>query len=262
MTKTTAETIALVQLSNSVLLRAVSDALSYDLQIAPIVIASQPGIGTTTLLSGMARGMTDDMVEIRCAQISETDLERLPVLHEGEIQMREPSLSVVGRALKKETGSFLLLDDALANGENVLRAVLAQIARDAVGPVVVAIRVDLDQEEQALRIVQDELGLHSAHVPTARLAIDPSRPPIAQPVLLSGSMQLEGSKRGERYMEMYVSEPFDQTIRFTILAKPDQDDDDLNDAVFALSNDRDPVFARLEIVDGHLECTTDDITNS
>lgn len=262
MSRIDPELVARIQLSNSVLLRAVSDALSYDLQIAPIVIASQRGIGTSNMFSGIARGMTESYVEIRCAQMSDAELERLPVLHEGQLQAREPSLSVIGHALKNEMGSFILLDDAVSCGENVLRAVLSQISREAIGPVVVAIRVDLDQEEQALGIVKDELGLHRAHVPTARLAVDTSKAPVAQPVLLSGSMQLEGSKRGERYMEMYVSQPFDQNIRFTIDAKPDQDDDDLNEAIDALSNDRDPVFARLQIVDGWLRCTTDDITNS
>jgi len=260
MTKINAETVARIQLSNSVLLRAVSDALSYDLQIAPIVIASAPGIATANLLTAIARSMFGgNCVEIRCAQMHESELEPQPVLRNGEIEMLKPSLSVVRNAISAELGSLILLDDAVA-GEAVTRAVLAQIAREAVGPVIVAIQVSTSEEEQALRIVKDEIGLHRAHVPTARLAVDASRAPVAQPVLLSGSMQLQGSKCGERYMEMYVAEPFDQDIRFTIVAKPDQDDDAMNAAIW--TEDRDPVFARLEVVRGSLQCTTDDITCS
>jgi hypothetical protein len=264
MTKIDPELVARIHSNQSILLRTISDALSYDMQIVPVVVAAGVGMGVNTMLSGIGRALFDGRnVEIRCAQIEPSDFDELPVLNRGQIEMRKPRISILQDTVTSEAGSLVVLDEAVHDGGHLLSKILTQTSEQAKGPVVVAIHVRPDEERLALAVIEEAIGIHRAHVPTARLSIDLSEPQPSQPVLVSGGMQQDGAKRCERYMELTIQEPYEQTLRLTVNAKPDQDDDALNETLWNLLNaDGSSVFARLEIVDGWLECTTDDLTNA
>lgn len=263
MTKIDPELVARIHSNQSLLLRTISDALSYDMQIVPVIVAADIGMGVSTMLSGIGRALFDGKcIEFRCAQIGAHEFDELPVLNHGQIEMRKPRISILKDTTASEAGSLVILDEAVNDDGFVLSKILKQISEDAKGPVVAVLHVRHDEEQLALALIEDVLGIHRAHVPTARLSIDMSRPQPSQPVLVSGGMQQDGAKRCERYMELTVQEPYEQTLRLTVNATSDQDDDALNEALWNLLNDESKtVFARLEVVDGWLECTTDDLTN-
>lgn len=264
MTKIDPEFVARIHSNQSILLRTISDALSYDMQIVPIIVAAEVGMGVNTMLAGIGRALFDGKaVEIRCAQMGAHDFDDLPVLNRGQVEMRKSRISIMEDTVASEAGSLVVLDEAVHDDGHLLSKILKQISEKAKGPTVVAIHVRPDEERLALALIEDTIGIHRAHVPTARLSMDLSQPQPSQPLLASGTMVQDGAKRCERYMELTIQEPYEQTLRLTVNATPDQDDDDLNEDLWKLvKDDRSPVFARLEIVDGWLECTTDDLTNA
>lgn len=77
-------------------------------------------------------------------------------------------------------------------------------------------------------------------------------------IVLKGKADTYSSKRGIRYVEMCVSDPYDHDVNFKVVAKPDQDDNDLTSALDLLWEG--PVKVNARKTDDGLECTTDDIT--
>lgn len=246
-------------------LRAYSEAFAMDIAIAPVLImCDRPGLGVLALSKGIATSMVlapDAFVEIRCGNLDHSDVTAHPVLCNGEIEHREARIQASVRAVSSPLGSVVVLSDASIAPADMLRAALVQIADAAKGPVVVAIIAHggIDTERTMLAAIKEGLGLHAAHVPTARVA-GPEGAIPSQPVLLFGQMSQESSKCGEQYMEISVAEPFDHEIRFTVRAKDDQDDDALIEALYSDMDPRDGVAVRLEVEDGRLVCTSDDVT--
>lgn len=89
-----------------------------------------------------------------------------------------------------------------------------------------------------------------------RLTQRPAKPCDTR--FIAGTMQLESSKCGLRFMEVGVMEPYPHEVRLTIEATPDQDDNILSDRLIDLCEI--PVTIAAKLVDGDLRCTTNDIT--
>src|SRR3546814_7963926 len=70
-------------------------------------------------------------------------------------------------------------------------------------------------------------------------------------------MQLDASKCGLRFMDVYVAQPYPHELKLTIEATSEQDDDILSDLLIDLCEI--PVTIKARMVDGGLVCTTDDI---
>ncbi len=143
-------------------------------------------------------------------------------------------------------------------GDRALETMLRAISQGSTNHVTFVVTTSPDRENQILKSVHSALGLHPAHVPTSRVGTTKEGGLPKQPVLLSGHVSHNGSKRGERYMEIDEDGTPGRSSRFTVVAKDDQDDDDLNDALYGMLDGQ--VFVRLEHVDGELRCATSDMT--
>lgn len=75
-------------------------------------------------------------------------------------------------------------------------------------------------------------------------------------LVLKGSAEIFSSRRGMKYVELALSEPYDHSVRIVVNAKPGQDDDDLAIALAILQV---PVVINASRTDDGLACTTDDI---
>lgn len=240
----------------SILLSTLSSALSFDLAVTPVILATDPGIGTNHMTRGIVEGMDMVYVDVRCEALSERDFAPMHAVVDGEVVETEGSLAFITEALSSGRNAFVMLDEALTTGRDVVVGLLRKVADDARGNVIVALRVAHSDEEEALLAIAEGLGIHRVHVPTARLAYGRT---VAQPVLLTGLANLEGSKCGLRYLTMLTEMPFEAEVRFHVDAKPDQDDDALNEAIYPIFERGTTSAARLENVDGTLVCTTDDL---
>lgn len=256
---------AVIVANKANVLRAYSEAFAMDIAIAPVLImCDRPGLGVANLSKGIAASMTlapDAVAHILCGNLDEMDVKSYPVLRGGDIEQCEPRIVSIVRSVANPLGSVVILADAESAPTSMLVAALGQIADAAKEPVVVAIVAQggIDTERTMLAAIKEGLGLHAAHVPTARVA-GPEGTIPSQPILLFGQMSQESSKCGEQYMEISVAEPFDHEIRFTVRAKDDQDDDALIEALYSNMDPRDVVAVRLEVEDGRLVCTSDDVT--
>ena len=76
-------------------------------------------------------------------------------------------------------------------------------------------------------------------------------------IILKGRADTYSSKRFTRYVQMAVSEPYNHEVRFTVVAKPGQTDDDLTVALAIMQF---PIVVNARLTKDGLECTTDDIT--
>ncbi len=250
----------------SQMLRALHEAAEADLAVSPlIVISDAPGIGPSSFAKSIATtygAKPENFIEIRCAQMIEEHFKPMAVLNGGNLEIREPRIASLGETAGIETGSIIVLSDAAVAAHSTVVAALEMIASAAAGPVLVLLHDigGIEAERSMLDRISEGLGLHKAHVPTARLSMDTSRPMPTQPVLLHGIMEETGCKRGERYMEMEVAEPYFRTVRFVVDAEPDQDDDALVDALHPHLDSRGGCSVRLEIRNGDLFCGTADIT--
>jgi len=266
MTAIDQELVARTLACKSQMLRAFHEAAEADLAVAPLVIvADAPGIGVANLARSIAGSDVmnpDCFIQIRCAQMIESEFKPVTVLNGGNLEIREPRIAALGQKAGIETGSIVVLSDAAIAAHSTVVAALQLIASSAAGPVLVVL-TDVggrDAEDLMLARINDGLGLHKAHVPTARLSMDPSRPMPKQPVLLHGTMEESGCRTGERYMEIEIAEPYLHTVRFTVHAKPGQDDGDLVDALHPHLDRRDGCSVRLSDENGELCCGTDDVT--
>src|SRR3546814_15422255 len=68
-------------------------------------------------------------------------------------------------------------------------------------------------------------------------------------------MQLDASKCGLAFMDVYVAQPYPHELKLTIEATSAQDDDILSDLLIGLCEI--PVTITARMVDGGLVCTTD-----
>jgi hypothetical protein len=110
-------------------------------------------------------------------------------------------------------------------------------------------------QEEDLVALQEALGWNSYYIEewsVRKSSLTPDR------IQITGSMQLESSKRGLRYMTVYASHPYDHEVKLTIEVTPEQDDNILSERLYDLTGVNVKIAARL--VDGDLVCTTNDIT--
>lgn len=250
----------------SQMLRVFHEAAEADLAVSPLVIiADEPGCGVTTFVRSIAQSgeaKPTGFIRIDCTQVCDAELKPMTVPVEGGLDTRAPAFVSMADTAGIETGSIILLTQAASAPRSTVLAALETIASAAAGPVIVVL-TDVggrDEEDRMLALVSEGLGLHKAHVPTARLSMDTSRPMPAQPVLLHGIMSETGCKRGERYMEIEVAEPYFRTVRFVVNALDGQDDDTLVEALEPHLDSRGGCSVRLEIENGDLSCGSDDIT--
>lgn len=244
-----------VMANQAILLRTVAQALTLDLAVAPLILASDHGIGANAQLKAICEGLGMQFSDIRCISFHGQDF--LPVartLEEGEQTETAMIDNWLDGFFADARPSLILLDEAIVNGVGVTVGILGRIAEKAKSPVVVALRGYLQDEQQMLTAISEGLGIHRAHVPTARLSLSRT---VEQPILLVGNCGHDGSKCGERYFEITTYEPHEADIRFTVMALPGQDDDDLNADLDAVWNGNAAV--RLEYLDGHLVCNAADM---
>ena len=244
--------------AHSILLRTLADGLSMDLAVSPIIVAAAPGMGTSTTIAAIAEARGFSFIDICCEQMSAYDLVPAPDLVEGGLEVLKPRIAPLHKAISAGRQTVVILGDACAQYGDVAVEILKQIERDARGSVLVVLKVDPADEDQALKIIDRGTGLHRAHIPTARLPISAMGREPPQPILATGSLTTNGSKSGRRFLEMEVEEPYFHSLRFTLVAKDDQDDDDLALVLAPLLDDGN-VSVRLTQVNGDLICTTDDI---
>lgn len=110
-------------------------------------------------------------------------------------------------------------------------------------------------DEVALQPIREALGWVDYDI--SDLPTGTAEPVATDRIVLKGKADTYSSKRGLRYVEMSVSEPYDHEVRFTVVARPDQDDNDLTSALEPLWEG--PVRVNARMTDDGLECTTDDI---
>lgn len=244
-----------IMAGKALIMRTLASAMTLDLAIAPVILASQPGIGTSTMTRGIAEGLGMEFLDVRCNMISAHEFEPLGVLDSGGAVIdHEPRLAWIHDLLAVGRPTLILLDEAMSTGPVVVTGLLQQIVDAAKAPVIVVLHTSLANEEIALDAIQDGLGIHRAHVPTARLSYTEK---LSQPLLLVGSGGTTGSKCGERHFEITTYDPHEAEIRFTVYATPEQDDDALNEALDAVWNG--DIAVRLEYVDGRLQCGSRDM---
>jgi hypothetical protein len=252
----------------SQILRVFHEATSMDLAVVPIVLmADTPVVGMHDMTRKLSTPFITEpsgFTEIRCAQLDGSEFLELPVLSNGEVRMQKPRIPALLETAGTGFESVIVLSDAAEAPRETIVTALAQIAAAAVGPVTVVLTAigGIDEEDRILSCIQEGLDLHPAHVPTARLSMSLTKPAPSQPVLLAGHVSHASSKRGERYMEIDVMEPYDHMIRFTVTAIEDQDDDALNEDLFDKVDLSKPCFVRLQNVDGDLVCHSDALTNA
>jgi hypothetical protein len=254
------ERIARIHMNSSLVMKAVSHAMAQDLAVAPVLIATEsPGMGVRHLLQGIAGALDIPVRSFAAGGMIAADFGLAHVLHEGKLVEKRRTLEALDSVTSSPFGSIVLID---ADGDAdmaVTRALMDDVRESAVGPTIVVIACEYSLEDQALDAIQASLGLHGAHVPTAILSADLSKPVPSQPVLLSGHLTLEGSKCGERYFEIETTSEIPMIVRFDVFGREDQDDDSLN-AELDHAFDRGERFVRLTIVDGSTRCRPQDIS--
>ena len=110
-------------------------------------------------------------------------------------------------------------------------------------------------QEEDLVDLQEALGWNSYFIdewPVKKAGLAPDQ------IQITGSMQLDASKCGLRFMDVYMSQPYPHELKLTIEATSEQDDNILSDLLIDLCET--PVTIKARLVDGSLVCTTDDIT--
>lgn len=248
-----------------------------------MIVSGEPGVGKLNMLHGIAEGLDMEMVDIRCTALDGMDF--LPVLKNGEIVESKPRIAILDTTLAKGRATMVILDDPTPEGFTLGRyaeRIIAHVTEVATAPVLLVITCSIPDVEPSLQLLSAATGIHRAHIPTAILRMDrnavvasfiergipreaaeemlPSnddkRP---QPILLLGTLDHTGSKCGLRYFEVTVAKPYEHRVHVHVVAKPDQDDDAMNEAL-------DPMFERGEVAlrvtpneYGDLECTTDDM---
>lgn len=246
-----------LMLGKTQLLSTLSEAMKADLAISPIVVASEPGIGTCTMIGQLANALGLNFIDVRCHALDPSDFAPLPVIADGEVAQVPPRFKWIAEQLAKRQPALVLLNESLSSGTDVPEGLIKQISDMASAPVIIVMNCTLPDHDEALRVVAAATGIHPALIPTCELSIDHVRPRVQ----IIGSMGLESSKIGERYVEIHSLIPYDHTMRLTIEALEGQDDDAMNEAL-------DPFIQRNAIVcvafrrdpDGWPDAiTTDDI---
>lgn len=238
--------------------RAFAEAADLDLAVAPMVVAASPGWGASFMLHRLADLYGMKCVEIRLDQIFPDDLRTAPVLRGGEVEMRETRISTIRTALDR--GPTIVAVDFGGRHEQTdeLLSLVFSHVQEGLGasPAIVVLKCPLEEESFAFSAISKHLGIHHALVPSIRLSA------ASQPrqILVTGQMSVTGSKRGERYVEIDVSEPYLHQIQALVVARSDQDDDSLNDALDPFWDRDAQVAIRLTLKDGEATFTPDDIS--
>lgn len=201
--------------SQALVLNAISQALTLDLAIAPIIV------------SGDTDNVADPMFALLAASLGMYYVERGSAAASSKIPLPRdlPVLMTVRGDTPVIMRQFLQgLDDLPA------------------GPVVLVILATDIGEDAMLTSIEKNLGISRAHVPTARLAPFDH---VTQPLLVTGSVCHEGSKCGQRFFSVTTA-PHDAVLNFTVEAPEGMDDDDLNVALKALYPNHVQAALRLE----------------
>lgn len=133
-------------------------------RISPVIVTRDRGSGVLTAVRSVAADSGRLHVDLRVAMMDETDFSPLPVLHEGVIEQRKPSIAELRNALVKGCDVIVTLDEAVINGATVATAILNQAQDEAVGRVVVLLLVTDAEREQAAEAVR------AMRMPTAMAA--------------------------------------------------------------------------------------------
>ena len=249
------------------LMRTFAEATTLDLAVAPMVVAvDAPGIGASAKLHAMASACNMAHLEYRLDMMDVLDFNRgLPVLHNGEIVQQVVIPSGLLSLVTGPAHAVVILDFENDRAE-VLETMLGLIKEHATVATIVVLRTVTRTDETTGRSPVDAahaaitkvLGIHRALVPACTMAISHRAIQAARRVRLVGALQLNSSRRGERYCEITMSEPYDHEARITVRATGDQDDDALNAALEA-AWDASSVALIATIEDGDMVCTTADI---
>lgn len=161
--------------------------------------------------------------------------------------MEEAAGDIVGRIVDRATAKGVVVTDA--QRETLGTSVI--LGTGFSGHATPTGRAD----EVALQPIREALGwvdYDISDVPTGT-----AEPVSTDRVVLKGRVDTYSSQRGVRYVEMIVSEPYEHEARFKVVAKPDQNDNDLTAALALLWEG--PIVANTRRTEDGFECTTDDI---
>ena len=240
------EFAARLMTSHAQVLRALSEAMTMDLAVAPVTVTTPVGYGTVTLCTTLASALSCRQATVlRCSMFTAEDIEPYWVVNGGEIEQRPPRVRAAVPT-DFDAPHFVVLDEAGEAAPGMIAAALRVISDAATSPIVVILIGQGDSEEAMLAEIADGLDLHRAHVPGARISADPLTPMPAQPVLVAGSASFEGSKRGERHLSIDIDAPYPHQVNVTLIADEGMDEDALSDLTSELINAPGSVFLRLD----------------
>lgn len=132
--------------------------------VVPVILIQVPGCGVVTKTVDYAAARAIPIMEVRCAQLDQTEFLPLPVFANGLTTLRRPSLKAVRDLVTRGSSSIVVLSDAVANGTAVATRMLEQIAQEATAAVVVPIIILNGQLDEALKAIESGLGLLPAEV--------------------------------------------------------------------------------------------------
>lgn len=255
----TAEQIARLNVSTSSIIQTFAQAANYDRAISAMVLAADPGNGINTAMREATAVYSMEYREVRCDMLDITDFAQLQVPGADGITLMTPLPLECFRNLPTSQTTVIVLTEVHARPE-FLPNIFEQINALTAGPVIVVLTGRINEIDDSLNAIETGLDIHRAYIPTVIIEknIDKSQP--SQPILLYGSAETTGSKRGERYLEILVSEPYEHTVNFVLYGDDDQSDDDLNEFLSGILDANDEIAVRLECIDGQLVCGTKDIT--
>lgn len=149
--------IAMKKARHSVLLGALSTALSLDLPVAPMVLSAPPGCGFHTITQDLAKALDMSLLEMRCATMSWSS--------EEPKSMDQIDQNLITQHLSDGKPAIIHLCDAYVSTGEALDQILKQIANSAQEHVVVMFSVLPGEENNVLDAVVRTLGIKRGEVP-------------------------------------------------------------------------------------------------
>lgn len=224
-----------------------------DLAIVPVVVTTRPGVGTTHILQKLASGLEWNFLEYRFDMMDVmTDFGSVQVLEAGEIKIRKGMPEGLRTLLTGDRPAMVVIDFSFQRPILIDRMVTA-IRDTATVQTVVVFKTHAGLKEFAIEMA----GLLDVEKPLVR-TISMSPDSTVQDVQLVGTVVHDGSKRGERYVDMTIQEPYEHSLKFTIIADEGQDDDDMNETLEPIWN-AEQVAVRLHEEHGYLVARMQDV---
>jgi hypothetical protein len=224
-----------------------------DLAIVPVVVTTQPGVGTTHVLQKLASGLEWNFLEYRFDMMDiMTDFGNVQVLDAGEVKIRKGMPEGLHSLLTGDKPAMVVIDFSFQRPVLIDRMVTA-IKETATVHTVVVFKTHAGLKEFAI----EQAGLLNVEKPLVR-TVAMSADSTVQDVQLVGTVVHDGSKRGERYVDMTIQEPYEHSLKFTIIADEDQDDDAMNETLEPIW-DAEQVAVRLHEEHGYLVARMQDV---